>query len=616
MKTCFLAVGGAGAKAARALVYCALAGVIPAETVEVILADTDQRDEETPALYARYAQVKPLLPENRPSMRCRRWPEGQLENGSLNDAAQTPEDQLLLRALLPGRGEGFNGTEGFQGQADVAALVLTGLLGGGNAHPEGALEECLEALEGEACRVVLCGSAMGGVGAAGLTVLTPYLRERLPKAHIAAVALLPYFRAAEEQSTQAAAALKQWGADGLCDAVYLLGLEQSAYATAPEGCREARLPEWLAALCCADAFQTDRQGCFTWRVPMGPLDWTAFGTSGERYRQAFGRLTQMAASLRLEMGETIRRGLAEPRWLRDRLIPWYAGCFGTVRRLPQEKRQVMAEQLKELTALLASYEGWMGEVIATLPPQLRTGSAMDEAVRQAEENYQQLARTAAQLAVMRAEAEADEWRQQTVQRGQSSAEEDEARQALARTEASLRQLEEKQRACLECTGGRVYLTMLRALARDFRQEADRFRGQTQEAQAHIRRAEAEGSPETLGRIAVARAKLQRMERSLLLLDARRERAEADLRAAEAREIREIPPKLPETGKPAECGLFAPAIGAARDQRQLERAWHEALPGPEGEELTRRRENLARMEAGDEPLRDFVRAMLKETEDKA
>lgn len=616
MKTCFAAIGGAGAKAARALVYCALAGAVPAEDIDILLVDTDGRDAETTALFARYARVKPLLPEDRPSLTLRRWPEHPPEAGSLAELAQTPEDQLLLRALLPQADRRPGGAEGFGGQADGAALVLAGLLGRGNAQPEGTLGEWLTALTAEDARAVLCGSAMGGMGAAGLTALAELLRERLPRARMAAVALLPYFRAPEEAANRAAAALRQWSEDGLCDAVYLLGLEQSAYATAPEGCREARLPEWLAALCVADFFREERQGCFTWRVPLGSLTWEAFGPEGERYRQGFGRLTQTAAALRLDMGETIRRGLAEPRWLRDRLIPWYAGCFGGVRHWPEERRKAALADFTELTTLLASYERWMGEIIATLPPALRTGSAMDEAVRRSEENYRQLAQTAAQLTVMRQEAGAEGWGHQAIQRGQGVTEEDEARQALEQMDKALSGLKERQRGLVEQTGGQAHLAMLRASVRRFRQETEQFRGQYQEAAAHISRAESSGSPEGLTRITAARAKLRRMERSLLLLEARCQQAESDLRAAMAENVRAIPPKEADAAGAASCGLFDPAVWSARDQRQLEQVWPLAAPGMAGVTLARRRESLARLDAGDEPLRAFVRAMLNGMEGEA
>ena len=616
MRTCFAAIGGAGAKAARALVYCALAGAVTADTVEVLLIDTDQRDEETVALFARYDRVRPLLPQERPRLICRRWPEHPLKADSLADLAQTPEDQLLLRALMPEADKRPAGAEGFRGQADSAALALAGLLGSGNVQPDGALGAWLTALTAEEARMVLCGSAMGGMGAAGLTALTECFRERLPMARIAAVALLPYFRASEDAMARAASALRQWSEDGLCDAVYLLGLEQSAYATVTEGCREARLPEWLAALCGADFFRENRQGCFSWRLPLGSLTWEAFGTESERCRLGFGRLTQTAAALRLDMGETIRRGLAEPHWLRDRLIPWYAGCFGGIRRWPEERRLALAEDYAQLTALLASYERWMGEVIATLPPALRSGSAMDEAARQAEENYRQLAQTAAQLTVMRQEAEADEWDRQAIQRGKSAAEEDEVRLALTRLSDLLSQLKETQRALVERIGGQAYLAMLKGCVRRFRQEADQFRGQFEEAEAHIRRAENDGSPEAAGRIASARAKLKRMERSLLLLEARYQQAESDLRAAGAENVRAVPPTVQDTAGAAACGLFEPAVWSARDQRQLERVWHFAGPGLEGVTLARRREELARLDMGDEPLRAFVRVMLNGMEGKA
>ena len=278
MKCCILAVGGAGEQVARALGHCVMAGVVEADAVDLLLVETDAPDTSLKAWCADYERIRALWPAaHRPrhfhtALSCRCWPGDLPEEAStLRKLAVEPEDELLLRALFDEEAADADLRQGFRGRSDVAAAMLAGLTGSGAHRPAGALEAMLMEVEealasGEEARIVLVGSAMGGLGAAGLTVLAGYLRERVPQAQTAAVVLLPYFRAEDEQPAQAKAMLAQWAEDGLGDTVYVLGLEQGAYLTAAEGHQQARMPEWLAAACAADFLRTGRKGMYGWRT--------------------------------------------------------------------------------------------------------------------------------------------------------------------------------------------------------------------------------------------------------------------------------------------------------------------------------------------------------------
>ena len=84
-------------------------------------------------------------------------------------------------------------------------------------------------------------------------------------------------------------------------------------------------------------------------------------------REGFGGLMQAALAFRLDMGEVIRRGVTDPRWLRDKLTPWYARHFMAVRRMAPEERERLLTQVNALARLLKDYEDWLGGIIATLP---------------------------------------------------------------------------------------------------------------------------------------------------------------------------------------------------------------------------------------------------------
>ena len=414
MKGCVMAMGGAGRQVLRALGCCALAGAAELPEIDLMLADTEADASALAAWQEDYALLRSLWPEGRQisafrtGLRLRVWP-GQLPEtaASLRALATTEEDRLLLNTLFPADTAEASLRDGFQGRTDAAAVLLAGLMGSGNAGPSGALAEQLASLEdaaraGETVRVALVGSAMGGMGAAGLTALAELVRERLPQAEVAAVVLLPYFRGEEHQLASAKAMLRQWAEDGLCATVYALGLPQSAYLTAEEGHQQPRMPEWLAALCAIDFLAEGRKGSYGWRVPFDHFGWDAFGDQARVMRERFGGLIQAALAFRLEMESVIRRGVTDPRWLRDKLTPWYARHFMAVRKMAPEEREALSARVDTLTRLLKDYEDWMGGIIATLPPQLRSGSAMDAALKASEDNYTQLMRLSAQLEVAQA----------------------------------------------------------------------------------------------------------------------------------------------------------------------------------------------------------------------
>ena len=625
MKGCVMAMGGAGRHVLRALGCCALAGAAELEEIDLLLADTDADASALTAWQEDYALLRSLWPEGRripafrTALRLRVWPDRMPEEAtSLRALVTTEEDRLLLNTLFPADTAEASLRESFHGRTDAAAVLLAGLTGSGNAGPSGVLAEQLASLEeaaraGETVRVALVGSAMGGMGAAGLTALAAMLRERLPQAQVAAVVLLPYFRGEEQQLASAKAMLRQWAEDGLCGTTYLLGLPQSAYLTAAEGHQQPRMPEWLAALCAIDFLSTGRTGHYGWRVPFDHFGWDAFGDQARVMRARFGGLMKAALAFRLEMAEVIRRGVTDPRWLRDRLTPWYARHFTAVRRMAPAERDALSAGASALTRLLKDYEDWLGGIIATLPPQLRAGSAMDAALTASEENYTQLMRLSAQLAVAQAEAERSGMAtEQMVHRGERTrSDADQVQEALEQNRRSVATLEERQQACIRRTGGLAYLAMLRDMESRSRREAEQFRAQTEEAARLIAQAEEKAAPEDRGGIATARTKLRRMEQSLATLEARVARVREDQAKAREAGIRTLPPEAGLGDQPPESGLFSARAMGAADRRQLEETFAELVKDGEGETLRQYRERIAAAPAEENPLAGFLAALLAE-----
>lgn len=609
MKCCILAIGGAGEQAARALMYAALAGVVDADQVDVLLVDTDTPRAELTAWCADYQQLQALWKAERPGhfrtmLTCRCWPETLPDSAStLRKLAQTPEDALLLQSLLDEDAADADLRRGFHGRSDVGGMIISWLLHQDHGRPQGALETLMQEAEGaletgEDVRMVLVGSAMGGLGAAGLTMLAHYLQQRIPQAQTAAVVLLPYFRGEDTQIAQSRVALQQWVEDGLCETVYLLGLEQGAYLTAAEGHQQARMPEWLAALCAVDFFRSGRKGMYGWRTALDRFDWDAFGDDAVRLQKGYTELTSAALSMKHEMAEVIRRGLTDPRWLRDKLIGWYAQHFMSVRKMSREERDEIIRQLDTLQRLLNGYLTWLDEVIASLPPQLRTGSQMDAAIQASQENYDQLVKLDAQLAMLRQTAERMGLVDSMVHRGGlADPEQEQMSKTIAAAEEKLHQLEMHQQECLNRTGGQAYVAMLRQMDTRCKAETAQFRAQTEEAAKLIRQAEENAADP--GRIATARTKLKRMEQSLVLLEGRCHRVSKDLARARTENLRMLPPQVGQETAVA-CGLFPAEMLGAVDRKNLETVW------PKWQQL---REKIAVAPAEMFPMAGFVAALM-------
>ncbi|MGN0778967.1 MAG: hypothetical protein ACI4MJ_07460 [Aristaeellaceae bacterium] len=623
MKGCVIAMGGAGRQVLHALGCCALAGAVELPELELLLADTAPDVDKLTAWHRDYALLRTLWPEGRAipafrtGMRLRQWP-GMLpkEAASLHALADTEDDRLLLQTLFPAETVQAEMPDSFRGRTDAAAVLLAGLTGSGNAGPSGALAEQLHALQeaaqaGETVRVALVGSAMGGMGAAGLTAMAALVRTHVPQAEVAAVVLLPYFRGEESQLASARAMLRQWAEDGLCATTYLLGLPQSAYLTAAEGHERARMPEWLAALCAVDFLREGRQGCYGWSVPYDHFGWDAFGAQERRMRSCFGGLMKAALAFRLDMGDIIRRGVTEPRLFRDKLIPWYARHFKAVRRMDDAQRTALSAQVEALSRLLRDYEDWLGAMMATLPPQLRAGSDMDAALRASEENYTQLMRLCAQLAVAQAEAERNGLAtEQVVHRGEESrSHADEVQEALAQTRRSIEILRERQQACIRRTGGMAYLAMLRDMEGRCARDAAQFRGQTEEARRLVAQAEQRALPAERSGLATARTKLKRMEQSLATLEARLMQVRQDRAQAQQEGLNTLPPAEGLNEEPLESGLFSARSMGATDRKQLEETFPALVQGGDEEGYRAYKERIAAAPAEDEPLAGFLAAML-------
>ena len=252
--------------------------------------------------------------------------------------------------------------------------------------------------------------------------------------------------------------------------------------------------------------------------------------------------------------------------------------------------------------LLEGYLGWMNEMIQTLPPQLRTGSDMHNAISASESNYDQLIKAHAQLVVLKQSAERSGLVDTMVHRsGMVDPELEEMSQAIDTAKERVKMLEENQQACLQRTGGQAHLAMLRQTLNRCRAEVVQFRAQTEEAAQLIRQAEEANADK--GRLATARTKLRRMEQSLEMLEARCTRVQGDLARAKAEGIRTLPPEVAQE-ELAGCGLFPAVMLNAPDKKSLEAVW------PEIQQL---RERIAQADAEVEPLAGFLEALMKNEE---
>lgn len=571
MKRVMVLFGIPGCDVAQAVVYAACAGAWSGET-DVLLVRNGAAAaavERTSRLYEQYERLRARmaeLPGERlgftASLQLRTWPD-KLPQSSLNSWAAQGDDALLCRALFSEK-EAAQDLDSDLSGCDGAARALFAVL---------MKEDAPLADLPEDARIVLAGSLADGWGAAGMDAFA----RRLAPRQTASVLLMPYAGQDSHAHQRAEAAL-----NGLAhgETVYVLGSSESDCASASPDA--ANLVAWLAT-CCGDSYfraETPATGLMTYRVASGKLGWESFPGA---YRVCFGSLMKAAAAFRLTFEPVIRRGLASPKWLRDKMIGWYAGYFRQVQKLEEPQRQAMLAELDDVMALLGGYTAWMGEMLRNMPPLLRSTSAMEQARQAAEDNYRQYIETAGQLEMMLREAESNGLMQEkTVHRHDMEDNEAEKMQKVfQQIEVRKQALAEAQLPLNQRIGGAAQLLMMKEIQRELKARSEELHTQAAEAARRIDEAALIATSEEQYRIETARTKLQRMERYVAQVDASMLIARLEREKAKKAGVRRNPPQIAMDDTMPENNLFDPAalekLAAlpAQEDKNAKRLWAEA-----------------------------------------
>lgn len=573
MKRVMLLFGGVGCAVAQAVIYVACAGAWSGET-DMLLVDNGaaaEKQKQTLLLAERYEQLRARM-EGIPGERLgftaplhlRTWPEA-LPADTLNQWAATEDDKLLCRALFSEK---------------VAKKPLSGDLSGCDAAARAVFAALLEqkapdiALSPDT-RLLLAGSLADAWGAAGVDAFIR--RCQGSGAPMATLLLMPYAGQDEHAQYRAEEALRCMTQ---AETTYVLGVGESDCVAAEPSA--ANLVEWLAA-CCGDSFFRAKEppkGLMTYRVAAGRLGWESFPAA---YRICFGSLIKTAATFRLTFEPVIRRGLTAPHWLRDKFIGWYVAYFRQAASLDEGQRAALLGDLDGAMALLGGAIAWMSELLRGMPPLLRASSAMEQARREATENYRQYVETSGMLKIMKQEAAHSQLLEsQAVHRHRDDDREVERMQQI------FQQLEEKQNALAQQQetlnrriGGAAQLLMMKGMLNELNARSSELHAQWDEAQRRIDQAAQAVASDEQHRIATARTKLQRMERYMTQVDACADIVSSERKKAKAAGVKRVPPELVDGNALPENELFsAEALERLlhlpdREAKKAKRAWFEA-----------------------------------------
>lgn len=571
MKRYVLLVGGAGARLADALICAACAGIFPAETLDVLLADADHHSTHSASLAAAkladYARIHQAMPHEdgpfRTELTFSAWPKalpgGASTLSQFTAGAET--DALLCQAMFDQQASSLDLDEGFHGRRMLGEVIFAGLLHEADQDPEDSLacmaDDMVAALNaGEEVRAVLVGSVCGGTGAAGIAALSRYIRRRTEgRASLGAILLGAC--ADEQNAATAQEAFSAYARDGLCNTVCILALPQACRSSAPA--EYARLTDWLAIYAMDILLHrpTWLEGLFTVKAPEGALSWNIFGKAADRYRLCYGGLTKAACAWVGGLGARVEHRLRHPFFLRDGLFGWYAHFF----RKMEASRDEQLELIETLNRLMNVCLIWMGGICKTLPIDLRSASLLTAAREEAETHYQALNDLASRLALMDSDAQRNElYEDNLVYRSKNSADAAETEAALKRISAAKQELSRRsavQSGLNRKMGGAAAMEMLTAAHLAAQQESDALHARYTEAIRRIDHAESIAAPEDQYRITDARTKLKRMEQHQLMLDSRLQRIEADVERAEQEGLRFDKPELPSA--PAENDMLLPEL---------------------------------------------------------
>lgn len=594
MKRYVLFVGGTGARAAEALLCAACAGVLQADTLEVLLADTDRRGlrsaELLKAKYADYARVQSALSEQaqigaaRPfqtEMNLHAWPE-RLPGGAapLREwTAGSETDALLCQALFDPEAASLDLREGFHGRRALGQTVFAGLLNEAAAHEDDALTALIadmqEALEaGEEVRAVLAGSVCGGTGAAGLPMLARHIQAQTQgRARLGAVLLAA--SGDHEDAAKGKEAIAAFARESACSAVCVLGLPKSSCTSAPAD--YAHLTDWLAIYCMDVLLHrpTWPEGLFTVQADMKPLTWDVFGKAAERYRIAYGRLMKAAAAWTYAIGPQVKKRMEKPLYLRDCLFGWYAHFF----RRARDISGACLEDAECLTRLMSVVLLWLGGLMKTLPPEMTHAAELAEAQETAQSHYAALAELVGQLTMLDEVAQKDEDYEDGMVYRHHTEDDSEAEKAQQRIEAVKQEIERRtaeQERLNRRMGGAATMRLLQEALEDAQSASEELRQRYDEANRRIAHAESIAAPEDQYRITDARTKLQRMVRHQQMLDVRESYIRADVERVSGEEARFAKPAVAGSGEGN--GMFHRGLTSRllTQERRLTRSEVEAL----------------------------------------
>ncbi|MBQ2953616.1 MAG: hypothetical protein IJE07_08680 [Clostridia bacterium] len=607
MKRFVLFVGGGGARAAEALLVAACAGVLRADMLQVLLADTDHHGlrsaELLRAKYADYARMQAALQQQtaeaetapfRTMVNFASWPE-KLPGGATTLAAWTADaeaDALLCQAFFGQEAAQQDLRGGFQGNRALGQTVFAGLLHSAAQDPQDVLARMIarmnEAIDaGEEVRVVLCGSVTGGTGAAGLPLLARHVQQQTAgRARIGAVLLAA--TGDHEDPAKARETLADFAGEKACSAVCVLGLPRSSCSDAPADC--AHLTDWLAVYSMDVLLHRPAwpEGVFTVQTDAGALKWDIFGKAAARYRLAYGRLMKAAAAWNHVVAPMVERRLRHPFILRDGLFGWYAHFF----RRAMGQRSECLEDVARLSRLMRVVLIWLGGLMQTLPPEMTHWDVLGPRQEEAQAYYSELVDLVGQLTMLDEESQqAEAFEENRVYRHRDD-EQGEAQAALRRMDAVRREIDsrrEAQERHSRIIGGAATIRLLQHAMADAQQDRQALQQRYEEAVRRIDHAESIAAPQDMYRITDARTKLERMAKHQRMLEAREAFVQEDVDAAGQDEARYAKPEI--TGAGAGNGLFDARLTRRlllEERRvrpaEVEKAWPDMVHPADGRTL--------------------------------
>ena len=435
-----IAVGGTGSKVLEAVVYAACADAFsaadgaPLPVLDLLSVDVDAscgnttRAKRAAEAYeearASFGPASPSHPCFHTRLRMERWSMNlSLRASSVREMTRNHEaDRLLARTLFTPAEAALEYSEGFRGHPDLGVLFFSGLLGGlEEARAQGLPDEFNAMTDrmrsdldrGETVQVLLAGSIFGGTGASGIPALSKYLRRRFAgdteRFVMGSVLLLPYYHvplpgadagsgitvSSGEFLDKARTALQYYGmagmvrngpedAEGIFDAVYLLGLSPEHFGTArlyatgsQRQQNDAHMLEWLAARCVARFFATGFRGadshnidCYYYQCHTPRFGWDSFDSDGALYRARYGALLKAGAVFVTECYPTLAAYLRQGCRSLGR-VSYCAAFFHRAAHAPLSARERLGRRLDALYGFFAFYLNWVYQVVLTLPPALR-----------------------------------------------------------------------------------------------------------------------------------------------------------------------------------------------------------------------------------------------------